>query len=129
MVSPGPHDAPSIEQIIEAVREWIETDVVAATEGRLRFHGRVAANMLAIVERELELGEDQASAHRDRLAQFGVEDDAELVAGIRAGNFADRAAELRVLLRADVVDKLLVANPGYLEPPDVEGGSTPTVTG
>ena len=129
MVSAGPHDAPSIEQIIEAVREWIETDVVAATEGRLRFHGRVAANMLAIVERELELGEDQASAHRDRLVELGVEDDAELVAGIRAGNFADRAAELRVLLRADVVDKLLVANPGYLDPSDVEGDSTATLTG
>jgi hypothetical protein len=129
MVSAGPHDVPSIEQIIEAVREWIETDVVAPSEGRLRFHGRVAANMLAIVERELELGEGQAAAHRDRLAAFGVEDDAELAAGIRAGDFGDRAVELRALLRADVIDKLLVANPGYLDPSDVEGDSTATVTG
>ena len=129
MVSAGPHDAPSIEQIIEAVREWIETDVVAVSEGRLRFHGRVAVNMLAIVERELELGEGQALAHRDRLAEFGVEDDVELAAGIRAGDFVDRAVELRALLRADVIDKLLVANPGYLDRSDVEGDSTATVTG
>lgn len=128
-MSAGPHDAPSIEQIIEAVREWIETDVVAVTEGRLRFHGRVAVNMLAIVERELELGEGQALAHRDRLAEFGVEDDVELAAGIRAGDFVDRAVELRALLRADVIDKLLVANPGYLDWSDVEGDSTATVTG
>lgn len=128
MVSTGPHDAPSIEQMIEAVREWIETDVVAVSEGRLRFHGRVAANMLAIVERELELGDAQASAHRSRLAELGVEGDAELATGIRAGDFADRAVEVRALLRADVVDKLLVANPGYLDPSDV-GDSTATLTG
>lgn len=117
----APHDAPSVEQMVEAVREWIEADLMAATEGRTRFHARVAANMLAIVERELQLGAAQAAAHDIRLARLGVDDDRELAARIRAGDYADRGAELRAILRADVVDKLLVANPDYLEAEDRVG--------
>jgi hypothetical protein len=125
----GPHDAPSIEEMVEAVREWIESDVVGATDGRLRFHARVAANMLAMVERELELGEAQAAAHRARLDVLGVADTAELAHRIRSGDLDDRADELRELLRLDVVDKLGVANPAYLEPADRDGVSRPTETG
>ncbi|MDX2378412.1 MAG: DUF6285 domain-containing protein [Acidimicrobiia bacterium] len=125
----GPHDAPSMAALIEAVREWIAADVVDASEGRLRFHARVAANMLGMVERELEFGEAQAAAHRDRLDALGVADDAELSRRIRSGDFDDRAAELRAQLRVSIVDKLRVANPAYLEPADREGASTPTETG
>jgi hypothetical protein len=115
--------------MIEAVREWIDSDVVGATEGRLRFHARVAANMLAMIERELELGGVQDVAHRERLGILGVADDGELAVRIRSGDFAQRADELRALLRADVVDKLRVANPDYLDPADREDVSTPTETG
>lgn len=111
----APHDAPSAMQLLEAVREWIDGELIPATEGRVRFHARVASNVLGMVEREIELGPDQAVAHRERLAQLGVVDDAELVAAIRAGAFADRGEELRGLLREAVVDKLRVANPGYLD--------------
>lgn len=123
-----PHDAPSLAELVEAVREWLESDVVAATEGRLRFHARVAANMLAMVERELALGPEQAAAHRRRLDHLGVADDAELAAAIRAGELTERSDELRRLLRAAVVDKLRVANPRYLEPPD-DLDERPSVTG
>ena len=112
----GPHDVPSAIELVEAVREWIERDVIESTEGRLRFHARVAANVLGIVERELELGPAQAEVHRDRLDRLGVASDIELAEAIRAGRFDDRAEELRSLLRATVVDKLRVANPRYLEP-------------
>jgi hypothetical protein len=122
-----PHDAPSVAELVEAVREWLESDVVAGTEGRLRFHARVAANMLGMVERELALGPEQAAAHRRRLELLGVADDAELAAAIRAGGLIERTDELRMLLRAAVVDKLRVANPRYLEPPD--DAERPSVTG
>jgi len=111
-----PHDAPSASELVEAVREWLERDVMPSAEGRLRFHGRVAINMLGMVEREIELGQAQASAHRARLQRLGVADDAELAASIRDRQFDDRAGELRTLLRASVEDKLAVANPSYLEP-------------
>ena len=76
----APHDVPTAEQLVEAVREWLEGDVMAAADGRLQFHARVAVNVLAIVERELALGAAQAAAHRARLAAFGVADEAELAA-------------------------------------------------
>ncbi len=110
----GPHDAPGAAQLVEAVREWIERDVLPATDGRLRFHARVAANALAVVERELDLGPRQHEAHLARLAALGVADDAELAAAIRRRDFDDRSDELRKVIAAMIVDKLLVANPAYL---------------
>ena len=108
------HDTPSAEQLIEAVREWLERDVVTDTTGRLQFHARVAVNVLAMVERELRLGDDQAVAHAVRLAQLGCVDDEELARRIRHGQFDDRLAEVRELVWADVRAKLAVANPKYL---------------
>jgi hypothetical protein len=109
----SPHDAPSAAQLVEAVREWLEREVMTTTEGRLRFHARVAANVLAMVERELELGADQAARHRARLDLLGVSDDAELAERIRSGVLDDRLDEVRQLVRASVIDKLEVANPSY----------------
>ncbi len=108
-----PHDAPSAQQLIEAVREWIERDILATTEGRLQFHARVAVNVLAMVEREIELGAEQAARHAGRLATLGVADDTELAAAIRDRRFDNRSDELREILAAVVADKLAVANPRY----------------
>ena len=47
MTAGEPHDVPSAAQLVEAVREYLERDVMAATEGRVRFHARVAVNVLA----------------------------------------------------------------------------------
>ena len=109
------HDMPSAEQLVESVREWLERDVLTGTTGRLQFHTRVAVNVLAMVERELRQGGAQQLAHAARLAQLGCADDAELAQKIREGALDDRLAEVRELVRADVRDKLLVANPKYLE--------------
>ncbi len=109
---PAPHDMPSAAQLVEAVREWLERDVMAATEGRLQFNTRVAVNVLAMVERELQVGPAQAAAHAERLAQLGVADDAELAARIRAGGMD--GPEVREAVWAGVRDKLAVANPKYL---------------
>ena len=102
-------------ELLEAVREWIEREVIPATDGRLRFHARVASNVIAMVEREIELGPAQAEAHAARLERLGVADDTELATAIRDRRFEGRADELRALLSETVVDKLTVANPGYLD--------------
>lgn len=111
----SPHDVPTARELVESVREWIERDVLSATEGRLGFHARVAVNVLSMVERELELGPDQQRHHDERLASLGVADETELAAGIRAGRFDDRLDEVRAVVRATVEDKLRVANPRYLD--------------
>ncbi|MFK7918255.1 MAG: DUF6285 domain-containing protein [Ilumatobacter sp.] len=109
------HGEPSAAELIESVREWLERDVLPETQGRLKFHSRVAVNVLAMVERELLVGVEQSIAHEQRLASIGVSDDAEFAAAIRAGQLDDRLDEVRAVLRADVNDKLAVANPKYLD--------------
>jgi len=112
----APHDQPDVATLIEAVREFLVAEVEPETEGRLRYHLKVAANVLAIIERELELGEEHAARHAQRLAKLGFESDEELAAEIRSGGLDDRHEELARELREMVADKLAVARPGYGQP-------------
>jgi aminoglycoside phosphotransferase (APT) family kinase protein len=59
---PAPHGRPTAAELLEAVREFLTGQVMPATSGQLAFHARVAANVLAIVGRELELGPPPAGA-------------------------------------------------------------------
>ncbi|HEX2384601.1 MAG TPA: DUF6285 domain-containing protein [Acidimicrobiales bacterium] len=108
-----PHDRPTAAELVEAVREFLERDVMEATTGRVRFHTRVAINALNMVQRELEIGPAQSAAHEDRLRQLGYDDDAALAAAIRCGDLDDRYAEVKAAIKASVDDKLAVANPKY----------------
>jgi hypothetical protein len=112
----APHDEPSAAALVEAVREFLERDVMPATDGRLRYQARVAVNVLGMVERELLLGPAQAAAHALGLAQLGLADEAALAGAIRDGGLAgDRLAEVTAFVRDTVRAKLEVANPRYLE--------------
>ena len=53
---PAPHGRPTASELLDAVRGFLTDRVMAETTGQLAFHARVAANVLAIVARELELG-------------------------------------------------------------------------
>jgi hypothetical protein len=100
---------------VTAVREFLESDVMAATEGRVQFHTRVSVNALRMVERELELGAAQADAHAAALARLGVADEAALAKAIRDGSLDDRRDDVFTVVRDTVRAKLEVANPRYLE--------------
>lgn len=108
-------DRPTALELVEAVRGYLTDDVIPGTEGRISFHGRVAANVLAQVAREIELGPALDAAHQARLAALGAADEGALAAAIRNGDFDDRYDELVAALRADVLDKLAIANPGYVD--------------
>jgi aminoglycoside phosphotransferase (APT) family kinase protein len=110
----APHDRPTAPELLEAVEEFLRTEVLGASAGRAAFHARVAANALSIVARQLALGPTQAMAHDNRLRELGVGDDAELAVSIRNGAFDGRFAELRRTLREAVADKVRVANPDYM---------------
>ena len=110
----APHDAPTSVQMVEAVREWLENDVMPAVQGRLNFHARVAINMLAMVEREAALGEQQRVDHEQRLKRIGAADDFELARRIKDGEFDDSLQDVMMVLKDSIRDKLLVANPKYL---------------
>jgi hypothetical protein len=110
-----PHDRPTAIELVEAVREFLERDVMTATEGRVQFHTRVAVNVMGMVQRELELGPSQAAAHEARLDALGFADEASLAAAIRGGEVDGRYDEIKGAVAATVRDKLLVANPKYLD--------------
>lgn len=110
----GLHGVPTAVELLEAVREWIEGDLREGTAGRLQFHGRVAANVLATVERELTIGPAQNERHRRRLAELGVSSDRELADAIRHGRLDQPAGSVESALYDAAVDKLRVANPRYL---------------
>ncbi|HEX5616652.1 MAG TPA: DUF6285 domain-containing protein [Acidimicrobiia bacterium] len=112
-------DRPTAAELVEAVREFLD-DARGALDGRLAFHARVAANALAIVERELRAGTESAEAQharlRDLLGHDGALDDLEreLASRIRDGSLDDRRAETTEHVRATVRDKLAIAHPGYV---------------
>ena len=112
------HGVPTTAELAQAVREFLEGEVMSATDGRLRFLARVAANVAAQIERELVLGPELAIAHAARLADLGFGDDHELCAAIRNGSLDDRMDDVRAAVRASVVDKLRVANPRHLRAED-----------
>lgn len=107
---------PSAAELLDAVRDFLLGDVSGATEGRTRFHARVAANTLATVGRELMLAEDIAARRRARLAELGFSAERELAAAIASGQLDDRLPEVAESVMASVVDRLAVNNPGWLLP-------------
>ncbi len=111
----APHDRPTMAELVEAVREFLEGDVVDATEGRVRFHARVAVNALSMVERELALGPELEERARIRLTGLGFESDDDLARAIRDGDVDDRYDEVKAALYETVEDKLRVANPDHLD--------------
>ena len=111
------HGRPTAAELVEAVREFLERDVMAQTQGALQFHARVAVNALAAVERELRDGPAMAGAHAARLAAFGFTSERELADAIRSGDLDDRYDEVAAAVRATVTDKLTIANPKYLGNP------------
>ncbi len=118
----APHDIPSATDLLEAVREFLQSDVAETTDGRLRFHARVAANVLGMVAREMALGPEQARSHARRLAGLGVADDTALAEAIRTGALDDRIDEVVDVVRRSVADKLAVANPTYVDGPFAADG-------
>jgi len=98
------HGIPSTAELAGAVREFLEQEVIPATEGRLSFHARVAANVVAQIERELQSGLPDTSG------------DAEMCAAIRAGT-AD-FTQAYDAIRETVVAKLRISNPRHLLPED-----------
>lgn len=107
---------PTAAELVAAVAEFLNTAIVdreggAGTDGQVRFHARVAANALRIVERELS--DRFADAPAQALAGLGFADEAALATAIRAGELDDRAEALTACLYALVRHRLSIDHPGY----------------
>jgi aminoglycoside phosphotransferase (APT) family kinase protein len=110
----SPFGRPTAAELVEAVREYVEGDVMEKREGGERFQARIARNALRIVERQLQLGPTLAAAHAERVSALGFHDDRGLAAAIRSGAFDNDWVAVGRALASSARDQLLVANPDYL---------------
>ncbi len=114
-----PTNRPNKNELVEAVREFLENKVQPALEGQLSFHTRIAVNMLKIVERELTLGPNLENEEQERLrallGQDGTVEDlnAVLCEKLNNGEMDYRNSELIEHLRLSALGKLSIDNPDY----------------
>ena len=124
------NDEPHAEELLRAVERFLERDVVPNLQGVPRFHARVAANVVAMVAREIETEAEHQAGEWERLGalldEAGALPDgrearrqalrarnATLVDRIRAGTADGGEVRRRVLahLRRTVDDKMAVSRP------------------
>jgi hypothetical protein len=118
-------DRPDAAELVEAVREFIEVEVLPAiADARLKFRVLVAANALSIAQRDLQMGDElvgeevellekltgsrASGTARERSANLSRE----LARRIRRGDVPAGALEV---LRRIAELKLRAASPRYLE--------------
>jgi hypothetical protein len=124
------NDQPTSVDLLRTVERFLEEQVVGQLQGPARFHARVAANVVAIVAREIEVSGEHEAAEWARLGELlGLDGDAPadrderhaglrernaaLVERIRAGD-ADAgpwSSSLLAHLRATVDEKMAVSHP------------------
>jgi hypothetical protein len=124
------NDRPRAEELLREVERFLEREVVPALGGVARFQARVAANVVAMVAREIETDDAHRRGEWERLAELLgapgpppqgrdalgaaiLAANEALVARIRAGD-ADAGPwrrELLAHLARTVADKLEVSRP------------------
>ena len=63
-------DKPTAEELLEALAQFLDAEVVPAFEGRRRFHAIVSANVARIVAREIRLGPEHAQQEYAALCEL-----------------------------------------------------------
>ncbi|MCH7960320.1 MAG: hypothetical protein IID08_09320 [Candidatus Hydrogenedentes bacterium] len=63
-------DQPTAAELLRAVNDFLRERVLPQLEGHAAFHGRVAANVLDIVQRELETAPAANAAEHARLGRL-----------------------------------------------------------
>jgi hypothetical protein len=106
---------PGVSEIVAAVKLWLE----GGADNAQGFHGKVAANALAIAQRELDhwpAAEARAVARLEAITgRAGSFDDLEalLCAMLRDGEVAVADSRVREHLRATAADRLAIDQPSY----------------
>jgi len=112
-------DQPSILELVDAVRAFIEQRAMPELKGHTAFHARVAANALGIVSRELKLGPELAAEEKQRLVSLLKTDgpldalNRELCRRIREGSVGLETGGLKEHLIAVTRGKVAVDQPTY----------------
>jgi len=112
-------DPPKPQDLLAAVASFLREELMPQMSGALGFQTRIAANVVDIVRRELELAPATDAAERQRLAALLGEEgelaelNRELCRRIRAGEMTLETPGLAAHLWQVTLAKLAVDQPGY----------------
>lgn len=107
-----PRGQTSLAEMISALSEWNERELLPHLTGREKFQSRIAANLLSQLAREAQMGRDFAFRQRDRLKALGLSPPA-LCQGLATGALDWRDGPVFDHLRLSVVERLLIDQPQY----------------
>lgn len=128
-------DRPTATELLATLGEFVDQDVLPNVQGALRYRALVAANLIAVLQREIEAGDAPARRERNDLAALLGEpvtadgdcsdlaslraDVARLTAALQERLLGDPAPDrafvlaARDVLERSVLDTLAVNKPGY----------------
>jgi len=114
-----PFNRPSATELMGAIREHLDEELRPKLSGKEAYDIRVASNLLAILQRELELGPGATARARTRLTNLLVlqasldELNSVLSDRIRQQQLQPGNENLLAHLRQTALDKLSIDNPRY----------------
>jgi hypothetical protein len=111
---------PAAAELVEAVAEFLEKELLPSLEGNRQFNTRVSINALRIVQRQLArpAAESVLAGLKDLLGSAADSDDLDalltkLAEHIRSGNIDENDPALLAVLRLHTLERLAVDNPKY----------------
>lgn len=114
-------DHPSTNELIKAVKGFIDDTAAPQLEGHAKFHARVASNVLAIVLRELETRPSAEAEEVSRLQDLlnnqqildPIELNRSLCDAIRTGDITRDTPDLLAHLKTTAIAQLVIDQPNY----------------
>lgn len=115
------HDQPTITELTQAVKDFLDTTVCPKLSGHDAFQARIASNVLAIVLRELERRPSAEAGETGRLAlllgentEAGIERlNQGLADAIKNGKLNVKTPGLLGHLKTTAIEQLKIDQPGY----------------
>lgn len=112
---------PSLNELVEAVKHFIDETAAPNLEGHASFHARIASNVLSIVLRELEQGKAAATQESQQLAALlntSPEEDLQaltrqLCDEISSGKITMETPGLLAYLKSTAIAQLNIDQPRY----------------
>lgn len=115
------HDHPSVSELVQAVKNFIDETAAPNLDGHAAFHARVASNALATVLRDLEQRPASETEEAARLiALLSAPEDSDLEAlnrnlseQIQAGTLTPETPGLLAHLKATTIAQVEIDQPRY----------------
>lgn len=115
------HDQPSVSELVQAVKNFVDETAAPNLSGHAAFHARVASNALATILRDLENRPSAERAERQRLIELlnaspdetTVALNRQLSGKIRSGDMTSDTPGLLEHLKATTIAQVEIDQPRY----------------